>query len=51
MEQLPVWRVTETKFPGRTHEAFPHADPKNLVWLVSYLHHQNLQINETMFIS
>jgi len=42
----------EKAFPGTTHVAyFPNADHKNQVWFVSYLHHENLQMNKPIFIS
>jgi hypothetical protein len=40
----------ETQFPSTMHEAyFPNADPKNPVWLMSYLHHENLQMNKNIY--
>jgi hypothetical protein len=42
----------ETEFPGAVHVAyFPNADPKNPVWFMSCLYHENLQMNKQIFSS
>jgi hypothetical protein len=42
-------RNSGEKNPGTMHEAyFPNAYPKNLLWLMSYIHHENLQMNKPM---
>jgi len=42
----------ETELPGTMHVAyFPNADPKNPVWFMSYLYHENLQMNKAIFNS